>query len=365
VRERDPFSRFGAFVNRHPLGIGGDPRGDIHTNRVLQLFFAGGYYQDSVTSRDGFEWLVGANWGNTTFAGGYDDDADEISMPTVASIQELAQHSDGALATLLGGANPANYNVQVLLKGTVYDLAAVPKTSGATLTASNLPFPPDGVLYVNTDITSLRGELDARVTVACTGKITITGNLRYVDANGDPIYLNGLSQNPLNEPYVANPDYDGNAVLGVIANGDILYSHSVPDWLEINGTFFSATGRYGLPGLTFTSDGRYVTSYDSTFRKRGFRRLGGIITDLRIVSTVVNSRGQVLSGFDNGTSRFDQRLRNDPPPHFLAVNRPLFSAYRIVSGGDAGVESREDAPFDLRDRPVGAREREAYGETQG
>ena len=360
VRERDPFSRFGAFVNRHPLGIAGAPRGDIHTNRVLQLFFPNGYYQDPVTSRDGFEWLVNANWNNTKFPGGYNDDADEITMPTVNSIQALSEYSDGALAALLGSNPASNYNIQVLLKGNTYDLVAVPKGSGATLTANDLPYPEDGVIYVDGDIASLRGELDSRVTVACTGKVTITGSLRYVDGNGDPIYLNGLSQDPANNPYVPNPDYDGNAVLGVIANGDILYSKSVPDWMEINGTFFSATGRYGLPGLKFTSDGRYVTSYDSTFRKKGYRRLGGIVTDLRIVSTVVNGQGQVLSGFDNGTSVFDQRLRSEPPPHFLAVNRPLFSAYRIVSGGDPGVESREEAPFDLNERPVGAHERENW-----
>jgi len=364
TRERDPFTRFGNFVNSHPIGIAGDPKGDIHTNKVLQLFFPDGDYADPVTAVDGFEWLIGADWSNTTFQSGYNDAAENIEMPTVASIEQLAAHSDGALDTLLNGADAANFDIKVELKGDRYDIVAVPHDPEEdTLSALDLPFPIDGVLYFDTDIASLHGTLDGRITVASTGEITISDSIRYVDEHGDPIYNNGLSVDPENEPYAPNPDYDGNAALGVIANGHILYDHSVPEQLELNGVFFSATGRFGLPGLEFTSDGRYVTSYDSSFHKSSIRRYGGVITDLRIVSTVVNGNGDVLSGFDSGTSVYDARLRNEPPPHFLAIDRPVFFGYRIVSGGDAGVESGEAAAFDFKTTPIGQNERSAYEET--
>ncbi len=354
VRERDPFSRFGAFVNRHPLGIGGSPKGDVHTNRVMQLFYAGGVYEDAVTARDGFEWLVGANAGNTTFSGGVDDHHAEIPMPNAAEIATLAQYGDGAVESLLGGANPALFDAKVTLRGTQYDLLLVRKDGTGTLTATSLPMPPDGVLFVPMGIKALEGTLDARLTVVSTGGVTITNSLRYIDEAGEPAYRNGLSTNPDAEPYEPNPAYAGNAALGVIADSHILYASGVPSYLEVNGFFFSATGRYGLPGLTFTADGKYVTAYDPTFQKQSCRRYGGIATDLRIVSTVVNGSGLVLSGFKKGKSVYDRRLLSEPPPHFLAIDRPLFSCYRVVGSLPGGEQGRG-----LDGRAVGAVERAA------
>jgi len=361
VRERDPFTRFGSFVNSHPLGVGGAPKGDIHANRVVQLFYEDGYYEDHVSARDGFEWLVGATEENTTFAGGYNDFHPEIPMPGFATIEALSQHGDGTLEALLGTRHPADYDIEIELKGGTYDIVAREKEGDEILTSLGNDFPPSGVLFVDADLAGLKGALDARVTLACTGEITLTGSIRYLDGDGDPIYRNGLSNDPANEPYEPNPDYDGNAALGVIAHGDILYDHDVPDVLEMNGFFFSATGRFGLPGLSFTSDGRYATGYDPSFRKTSVRRLGGVATDKRIVSTVVDGNGDVLSGFDHGTSVYDKRLRAEPPPHFLAIDRPLFRGYRIVSGGGLHGGSGEAAAFKLADVPIGSVERAAAG----
>ncbi len=359
VRERDPFTRFGSFVNSHPIGIAGTPKGDIHANRVVQLFFSGGYYEDRVSARDGFEWLIGASEGNTTFDGGYDDQHPEISMPDFATIDALSQYGDGALTALLGANNPADYDIEVELKGDTYDLVAREKDGSDVLTSLGNDFPSSGVLFIDADIASLKGELNARVTLASTGKITLTGSIRYIDGAGEAIYQNGLSTDPDNEPYIPNPDYDGTAALGVVAVGDILYSHDISDTIEMNGFFFSSTGRFGLPGLSFTSDGRYATGWDSSFQKNSYRRLGGIATDRRIVSTVVNGSGTVLSGFQHGTSVYDKRLRAEPPPHFLAIDRPLFRGYRIVSGGGPEAGSGEDGAFKLLGKPIGQKERNA------
>jgi len=360
IRERDPFSRFSSFVNSHPIGIGGEPKGDIHTNRVLQLFYSGGYYEDSVTARDGFEWLVGATEDNTTFAGPVNASHPEIPMPNAASIAELAPSSDGVVSALLGTSLASEWDYEVTLSGDTYSVTLKSKDDLPDRVRTDIALPTNGVLYIPGDITKLEGTLDGRLTIATPGETTITGSLRYVDSNGEPAYSNGLTTDPENNPYEPNPDYSGDAVLGVIAVGDILYSHSVPEYMEINGAFFSSTGRYGLPGLTFTSDGRYATGYDSSFRKTSLRRLGGIVTDKRIVSTVVNWSGTVLSGFDHSHSVFDPRMISVPPPHFLSIDRPHFMAYRIVSGTDAGAASAEQGGFSIKDIPIGQKER-TYG----
>ncbi len=356
VRERDPFSRFSAFVNSHPIGIGGKPKGDIHANRVVQLFFQDGEYEDFVSARDGFEWLVGATPENTTFLGGSDDGHAEIAMPDVNTITSLAAHSDGALDSLLGSDDASDFDIAVTLHGDYYDIVATPKDGTDPRIAVGVSFPEAGVLYFDADIASLEGTLNERITVASTGSITLTGSIRYIDADGDPIYQNGLSSDPENEPYVPNPAYDGNAALGVVANGSILYHDDLPSTVEFNGVFFSATDRFGLPGLTFTSDGRYATGYDEDFQKDSFRRLGGIISDKRIVSTVVNSNGDVLSGFQHGASVYDERLRAEPPPHFLAIDRPVFRGYRILSGAVPGATT-DGTGWKLVDTPIGAYER--------
>ena len=356
IRQRDPFSRFSSFVNSHPLGVGGKPKGDIHTNRVLQFFYSGGYYQDSATAPDGFEWLVGANQGNTTFAGGVNGSHPEIPMPNAATISELSSFSDDVITALLGTTLTSNWTYEVTLNGSTYDVRLKSKIGLLDRVRTAIPLPAKGVLFVPGDISKLQGTIDGRLTIATPGKVTITGSLRYVDSSGEPMYSNGLTTDPVNQPYEPNPNYTGDAVLGVIAVGDILYSHSVPSHLEINGAFFSSTGRYGLPGLTFTSDGRYATGYDSSFKKTSLRRLGGIITDKRIVSTVVNGSGTVLSGFTHGHSVFDPRMITVPPPHFLSIDRPHFMAYRIVSGSDAGAVSKEGG-FNLKNIPIGNKER--------
>jgi len=345
VRERDSFSRFGAFVNSQPLGVGRDPRGDIHTNRVLQLFYADGTYEDPVTARDGFEWLVGATEENTTFKSTVDEGYGEIPMPNAAAIDSRGGLGDGALDALLGGADADDFDIEVTFKGKTYDLVAKPKAGGTALSAPDLAFPASGVVFIDGDVSSVSGELDARVTLAVTGSVTITDSIRYVDADGDSIYNNGLSEDPANEPYEPNSDYDGDAVLGLMATESILYHDDVPDTLEVNGYFFSAEGAYGLPGLQLTSDGRYVKKYDKSFQKKSYRRLGGIATDKRIVSTVVNSKGDVLSGFVHGKSIYDRRLQNAPPPNFLSIDRPVFSAYRVVGGrGGSGEQLGAQAP---------------------
>ncbi len=90
------------------------------------------------------------------------------------------------------------------------------------------------------------------MTVAAHGDIYVTGSLVYVDDDGHTAYLNG--DNP-ELPYEPNDEYQGGSVLGVIAEGDILYTKDVPDNFELNGSFFSRAGRVGITGIGLDDEG--------------------------------------------------------------------------------------------------------------
>ncbi len=69
VRETRPMTSYSFFVEDHPLGVSGAPRGAIHTNRQLKFYFPWGLYRDSVTASEGFGYEAGATEGNTRIYG--------------------------------------------------------------------------------------------------------------------------------------------------------------------------------------------------------------------------------------------------------------------------------------------------------
>jgi hypothetical protein len=202
-----------------------------------------------------------------------------------------------------------------------------------------------GVIFIDGRITKLRGDVKGRVTVVGNESVRITGDIRYVDGEGDTAMLNGGN---FAEPYVRNEEYDGNSVLGVIAREDILFTDSLPTSAEVNATLLAATGRVGIDGFQINESGQPVsdayygltpaerlkeeaydrTSYDhDTFTKESLRRLGGIISNDRILETFVQPRGDgtsyVEAGFKRGSMRFDFNLLFNPPPNFVEVPRPV------------------------------------------
>jgi hypothetical protein len=202
-----------------------------------------------------------------------------------------------------------------------------------------------GVIFIDGRITRLRGDVRGRVTIVGNETVRITGDLRYVDGEGDTAMLNG---GDYNQPYVRNEEYDGNSVLGIIARNDVLFTDTMPASAEVNATLLAATGRVGIDGFRIDEAGQPVadpyyglaaperareeaydaTSYDhDRFRKESLRRLGGIISNDRILETYVQPRGDgtsyVDSGFKRGSMRFDFNLLFNPPPSFVEVPRPM------------------------------------------
>ena len=155
--------------------------------------------------------------------------------------------------------------------------------------------------------------------------------------------------------YKRNGDYDGQSVLGVVARGDVVYTSDMPDWAELNATLMSVEGRVGIDAFVTTSDGDVVKSsssarathmteaqleewraYDRTeyeersYKKDSLRRIGGTISNNRILETYIrmlDGSAQVDAGFTSGNMQFDINLLFNPPPNFVEVNRPVVTSF--------------------------------------
>jgi glutathione peroxidase-family protein len=207
-------------------------------------------------------------------------------------------------------------------------------------------------VFIDGRITRLYGDINGRVTIVGNEKVRITGNLRYMDDDGDTAMLNGSDYA---QSYRRNADYNGDSVLGVIARDDVLFTGSMPDQAEINATLLSAQGRVGIDGFAITEAGEPTKdyyygltpeeqlkeeAYDATsyetrrFRKDSLRRIGGLISNDRILETYIRPRSDgtsyVDAGFKRGKMRFDFNLMFNPPPNFVEVPRPVVTSIAPV-----------------------------------
>ena len=211
-----------------------------------------------------------------------------------------------------------------------------------------------GTIYIDGRITSLEGDLNGRLTIVANEKVRITNDIRYIDGNGQSTMLNGSNTSA---PYTRNPDYTGNSVLGILARDDILFTWEMPNNAEVNATLMSVEGRVGSDGLWIDADGNPVKdswsarreilteeefdkelAYDKSgnyrtrpFVKDSLRRLGGIISNERIIETFIQARkdgtAYVDAGFKRGAMRYDFNLQFNPPPNFVEIPRPVLAAF--------------------------------------
>jgi len=160
-----------------------------------------------------------------------------------------------------------------------------------------------------------------------------------------------VNGNDYSRPYERNPKYDGNSVLGVVARDDVLFTRDMPNQSEINATLLSSRGRVGIDGFAIDSAGEPTKNYTygmtsaerqkeydynrtsyrtRRFRKESMRRIGGLISNDRILETYIRPRSDgtayVDSGFKRGVMKFDYNLLFNPPPNFVQVPRPVVTS---------------------------------------
>jgi hypothetical protein len=224
-------------------------------------------------------------------------------------------------------------------------------------------------------VTRLSGDIHGRVTIIANENVRLTGSLRYVDDDGDAAMLHG---DKYKKEYGRNERYSGNSVLGVIARDDVLFTDDMPKKAEINATLMSAHGRVGISGFAITEEGeptkdwtagmtsaereleeayRYTKYATDRFTKDSLRRIGGLISNDRILETYIRPRDDgtsyVDAGFKRGSMRFDFNLMFNPPPNFVEVPRPVVTSVApvyFVRNNDA--ELTIDVPVEIPEEVV-------------
>lgn len=187
----------------------------------------------------------------------------------------------------------------------------------------------NGTAFIGGDVRKISGAVSGRLSLIVGGSVEITDNIRYVDADGDTRMLNGTDPE---QPYTENPQYDGNALLAIMANDDVLYSKDGPSNLEVNASLVSANGSVSFEGIVTSSDGTDVWTELPTSGnhvRNSLRRLGGIVSRKRPVATYIDDRGYITAGYERGESVMDQNLilsagNNAPPPFMFEAAVPTW-----------------------------------------
>jgi len=409
VRDGTPYVSYNYYVEEHPLGISGRPRGKLHTNEEMNFYFPDGYYDGYVTAVDGFDYQAGATIANTTLAGG--SNSAEVAKDLLDTIDFAALAAQAAVVTPVdleadvtlldanvridlytkpsivqvpvtkfkkvqtgvvwspvtvtnyvkqyqwvnvqkskkvwvpvnpvneggvdvgGGGNVTGYwqtqyywqlewKLVNVPSGTttvwkwVATYANVPytvmvnQTVAGTFVSTNTYAAADSIFFISDNVRALAGNLNGKCSIITTHDVLVTGSLRYRDSSGQYAYLNGLS-NVL--AYTPNPAFVRNHALGVIAKGDIRYARTSPAIMEVNGSLISTNGMVGMEGIVLDNAGNPSLSGSQSL-KTSLRRFGTIMAAKRPVSSLLNNMNQVIHGFQEGQSEYDEGLITYLPP---------------------------------------------------
>ena len=331
VRDRDPFSRFNVFCDQGDQPVSVRITGDIHANTPLRFMYGGWDLPGYVSAVSGFTWTYGADWTNVQFGGGYDDAATPIAMPDLADIQSRAHPpaADPAAWEIAGDyiyVGTDYTDVQVEFAGSNLTVTAVDPSS-VTVTIHNGPIGSTRRVYAKNAITSLHGDLDGRLSIFTESAdgITIEGNVRYIDSDGDLATTDPTGQNP----HQRNPDYDGDSALGLLApNGYVTYGFSTPSVLEVHAAVLTGLAMTP-PTIRIDASGNPYTDFSVPFLRDEIITLGSCITKYGKFRGTVDGYGNKTSGYDQGVYLYDRGLLDSPPPYFVDIARPHFKGFWI------------------------------------
>ena len=202
------------------------------------------------------------------------------------------------------------------------------------------------IIHNTDDIVQLHGDLKSRVTVASEkGEVLITGDIMYYDDDGNPVisYTPVAGESPEAE---INPEYHGNACLGVMARSNIYLANTKgdDDNLVICGVFaggvdddagesgddlYDGSVSWLVRGISRSTRGDTVDSYVNYDDLVIF---GSIIADANRSNKMAHWRGYSSGGgYREGSLLiYDQKLRVNPPPSFAEVNMPLYAAWQLI-----------------------------------
>lgn len=186
--------------------------------------------------------------------------------------------------------------------------------------------PAAGVFYFDGGVQTVKGDLNGSVTLVANSSVDITGNVRYVDDEGDRACLHGTAPNA--GDFELNPDFAGRRTLAIIATGDIHYAlEKLPDAAEIDANLVSIGGAVGVDGVVTDVNGN-AALVGAPRLKASLRRLGSVIARRRPLAALLDDSGHVVHGFQSGAAIYDRRVLDDPPPGL--PNEPLVTFLETV-----------------------------------
>ena len=348
VRERDFFSRYALFTPPGDVRIGDTTSyyGPVHVNKNVvfndSVDGVGAQVYGFMSSTVPFTFNGDAE-DETSFYQGFADDLGKdgwIDLPDPKLLSEYkndtgAHEPGGEVLWTTGGGGtlvelrkgPGGFsvtgNVYTYVEmiydkdtNTQYVKFTIRSTSGSLLYTSTLSpdyqMPDSAIIHVEKGINGIEGELHGAATVVSeSDDISVSADLYYVDDEGDhPMVFDPA--NPANDNYLENPDYNGNAVLGLIAYRDILYTGAEDDKnLEINGAIMAITGQVKWAG---SGDKDHLRVFGARVSDGQTYRYSG-----------------ASGGYNNsGVYVYDDNLRVTPPPKFLPIEKPLFIGFQVV-----------------------------------
>ncbi len=313
VRDRDVFSKYLFFTSNDDINIGTTTtKGQIHTNQSLNFYYGGAQIMELATAVTGFGFGSGADWSNTDFYGGYNPAGATVGWPQVSQLSALETTAIGPYKVSSSSSDYSGmgtFNTEIEFLGDQVRIVAR-SLGGSILSDATHPMPANGLIYVEGDVTSMKGDLNGQVSVATLGKVDITGPIKYVDADNDPKYHNDTGGWTIDE-YVDNPAYNGTSVLGVMSQYDITVTPQAPYNMEMMGAYMSLEGNWHCDLSQTKGHLRYTGSMVS--KERGWRYSG--------------STGKGWSA--SGLYTYDVDMYNTPPPHFLQVETTDYRAWEV------------------------------------
>lgn len=351
LRDRDSFARYLFFVNTDDMPYGSlrfgttTCNGYVHSNGRIYFSWGNAVFHELVSAVNGFEYDLGASPSNTSFLGGSNPRAAPIEMPTYTAITALKPSAMGVFDVSATNPMYADYgNPQTgrIQKSVQIDFGngADPDQrgklrlvirngfQGAILSDTGwVDYPANGLIYVEGDVDSLKGDVLGRVTLAVNGAVNIVDDIRYIDADGDPAYMlvDGNGQPLLDTPvgtewgttdasggirYIANSAYNPAvpSVLGLLTRNDI----------EVK-SFPGVNYNLQVHAAMFVTDGNFHCAL--TNPNGNLRTLGSMVTQNR----GWRYNGHTMQGWAlSGEYIYDDDLVNYPPPFWLKINVPVF-----------------------------------------
>jgi hypothetical protein len=164
-----------------------------------------------------------------------------------------------------------------------------------TLVSSNNPIPSNGAFFIEDD-TWVDGVVDGRVSIG-VGRFPVLSPYKKIFLNGN----------------ITISAHGGDDVLGLMAQGDIVVPHDVPDNMTVEAAMLSQFGTIHRPHYR-----NHTRSSLTVFGSQIYFTQGGM--------KWTNGFGNIISGFINTTYIYDGNLRYYPPPSF-----PVSNTYELIS----------------------------------